>query len=365
VQAIDKQKDFDQRQLDGKSCAAPQDLKAFRRGCALLPDTTSPVTKRNRRALCLAADTGQAGVWRQQNPESRASSVGLKCPPRAEIARHQAFVEASQKSGAGARREHLWIARFAFCFSGSGCGARPDNTSFKSFHRCYGSSYNAADLGKWLDGDIIKFTYCTANDNVAWLCWLRAGLPVMALQIEKLKIPSVLLVKPTKFLDRRGYFSEIYNLKAFAAAGIDCTFVQDNHSFSVLKGTVRGLHFQTPPEPQAKLVQVLRGAIFDVAVDLRRGSPTYGRWCSALLTAERGEQMFVPRGFAHGMCTVEPDTAVAYKVDGFYAPLCDAGLRWNDPDLSIEWPVEKQDVVMSEKDTALPFFRGFESPFYY
>jgi dTDP-4-dehydrorhamnose 3,5-epimerase len=187
----------------------------------------------------------------------------------------------------------------------------------------------------------------------------------MPLQIEKLKIPTVLLIKPKKFLDQRGYFSETYNLKAFAAAGIDCTFVQDNQTLSILKGTVRGLHFQIPPEPQAKLVRVLSGAIFDVAVDLRWGSPTYGRWCSALLTAERGEQMFVPHGFAHGLCTLEPDTIVAYKVDGFYAPSCDAGLRWDDPDLSIEWPVRREEVMISEKDTALPFFRGFQSPFYY
>ncbi len=132
---------------------------------------------------------------------------------------------------------------------------------------------------------------------------------------------------------------------------------------SARKGTIRGLHFQVPPEPQAKLVRVLKGAIFDVAVDLRQGSQTYGQWCAATLTAEGAEQLFIPRGFAHGFCTLEADTEIAYKVDGFYAPTCDAGLRWNDPDIGIAWPIGQADAMLSEKDAKLPGFAGFTSPF--
>ena len=117
---------------------------------------------------------------------------------------------------------------------------------------------------------------------------------------------------------------------------------------------MRGLHFQRPPHAQAKLVRVLKGAIFDVAIDLRRGSPTFGRWCGATLTAEEGNQLFVPRGFAHAFCTLEPDTEVAYKVDDYYAPECDAGLIWNDPDIGIDWPVAAEEAVLSEKDARLP-----------
>jgi len=183
------------------------------------------------------------------------------------------------------------------------------------------------------------------------------------LSVERLSIEAVILVKPKKFGDARGYFLESYNARAFAEAGIDVTFVQDNQSLSVQRGTIRGLHFQTPPEQQAKLVRVLKGSIFDVAVDLRHGSQTYGRWCSATLTGEGAEQVFIPRGFAHGFCTLEPDTEVAYKVDGFYAPACDAGLRWDDPDIGIDWPVGAGDAMLSEKDAKLPLFAGFVSPF--
>ena len=156
---------------------------------------------------------------------------------------------------------------------------------------------------------------------------------------------------------------ETYNQRAYAEAGISCVFVQDNQSLSVRRGTIRGLHFQTPPEPQNKLVRVLRGSIFDVAVDLRRGSATYGRSCAATLTADGGEQLFVPVGFAHGFLALEPNTEVAYKTDKFYAPACDAGIRWNDPDLDIAWPVDPADVTVSDKDAKLPGFRTFASPF--
>jgi dTDP-4-dehydrorhamnose 3,5-epimerase len=145
--------------------------------------------------------------------------------------------------------------------------------------------------------------------------------------------------------------------------GIGCEFVQDNQAFSAQAGTIRGLHFQTPPHAQAKLVRVLRGAVYDAAVDLRDASPTYGRWCGARLTAEGGEQIYVPRGFAHGYCTLEPDTVVAYKVDGYYAPQSEAGLMWNDPDIGIDWTVPANDILVSEKDSKLASLRSFKTPF--
>ncbi len=138
-----------------------------------------------------------------------------------------------------------------------------------------------------------------------------------------------------------------------ADAGVDADFVQDNQAFNARRGTVRGLHFQAAPHPQAKLVRVLKGAIFDVAVDVRQGSPTYGQWAGATLTAEGGEQLFVPRGFAHGYCTLTDDTELFYKVDGLYAPQTEGGLIWNDPDLGIAWPIEGE-AILSEKDKVLP-----------
>jgi dTDP-4-dehydrorhamnose 3,5-epimerase len=180
-----------------------------------------------------------------------------------------------------------------------------------------------------------------------------------------LAIPDVLLVTMRKFADRRGHFMETYSRQNFSRLGIDCDFVQDNQSTSAKRGTVRGLHFQNPPAPQAKLVRVLKGSIFDVAVDIRRGSPTFGRWCSTVVTAEAGEQVFIPRGFAHAFCTLEADTAVAYKVDGYYAPDCESGIIWNDPDIAIDWPVAADDVLLSEKDAVLPRLVDVQSPFPY
>lgn len=182
---------------------------------------------------------------------------------------------------------------------------------------------------------------------------------------EPLAIPAVVLIRPKKFGDARGYFMETWSREAFATAGIDAVFVQDNQSLSAVRGVVRGLHFQGPPAPQAKLVRVLKGAIFDVAVDIRRGSPTYGKWCAATLTADGAEQLFVPRGFAHGFCTLEPDTEVSYKVDGPYAPETEGGLIWNDPGLAIDWPIARTEVQLSGKDAILPGFADFASPFRY
>lgn len=158
---------------------------------------------------------------------------------------------------------------------------------------------------------------------------------------------------------------ETYNVRAARTAGLQAEFVQDNQALSLTRGTVRALHFQVPPKAQAKLVRVLRGSIYDVAVDLRAGSPNYGCWTAATLTAQGGEQVFVPRGFAHGYCTLEADTEVAYKVDDYYAPEAESGIAWDDPTLAIRWPVAAADAVLSEKDRKLPRFADFASPFRY
>jgi len=181
--------------------------------------------------------------------------------------------------------------------------------------------------------------------------------------VKPTDIPDVVLLIPRRFRDERGWFSETYSTRSFSDILGNIVFVQDNQAYSAMRGTLRGLHFQRPPEPQAKLIRVLRGSIFDVAVDIRAGSPTYGRWVGATLTAEGGEQLFVPRGFAHGYCTLEPDTEVAYKVDGFYAPECDAGLAWDDPSIGIAWPIRPDEAILSDKDRNLPAFANFVSPF--
>ena len=183
------------------------------------------------------------------------------------------------------------------------------------------------------------------------------------MQIQTLTIPDVKVLIPGKLGDGRGFFSEVYSRRSLAGAGIDTDFVQDNHSLSACKGTVRGLHFQTPPRAQDKLVRVVRGSVFDVAVDLRRSSPTYGRHVSVVLSAEAWNQMLVPIGFAHGFVTLEPDTEVLYKVSDYYAPDHDDGLLWNDPALGIRWPIPEKEVVLSEKDRRLAPFAGFTTPF--
>jgi dTDP-4-dehydrorhamnose 3,5-epimerase len=175
----------------------------------------------------------------------------------------------------------------------------------------------------------------------------------------------VIKITPRRFADARGWFSETYQRDRFRAAGIAPDFVQDNQSCSAPAFTLRGIHFQTPPHTQAKLVRCLKGRIWDVAVDLRAGSPSYGEWVAAELSAERGEQLFVPAGFGHAFLTLEPDCEVAYKVDDFYAPECDAGIRWDDPDLAIPWPLDGRLPELSDKDRALPLLSQFESPFAY
>jgi dTDP-4-dehydrorhamnose 3,5-epimerase len=203
--------------------------------------------------------------------------------------------------------------------------------------------------------------------------WVEAERAVRRLTLEReqameliaTSIDGVQLLKPRYFHDPRGHFVETYNMRLAHQYGLVACFVQDNQSLSIQRGTIRGLHFQTPPRPQAKLVRVVRGSIYDVAVDLRVGSPTYGQWTANALTAIGGEQLFVPPGCAHGFCTLEPDTEVAYKVDDYYAPECDAGIIWNDPDLNIDWPISAHDTFLSQKDGELPRLRDFQSPFFY
>ena len=179
----------------------------------------------------------------------------------------------------------------------------------------------------------------------------------MSLSIEPLALPGVLRLVPRRFTDERVYFVETYQEKRFAAAGVTAVFRQDNQSLSRRRGTVRGLHLQQAPSAQAKLVRVVAGAVYDVAVDLRAESPSYGRWCGSELTAEGGEQLFIPAGFAHGFCTLADNTLVAYKVDGFYDPAAERGIRFDDPDIAVLWPVPRSEVTTSARDAALPRLR--------
>lgn len=175
------------------------------------------------------------------------------------------------------------------------------------------------------------------------------------MEVRRLEIPGAMLLTPEKHGDARGFFSETYNKRRLAEeAGIAADFVQDNQSGSPAAGTIRGMHFQLPPKAQDKLVRVLKGSVLDVIVDIRKGSPTFGRWVSAILSAENWAQLWVPKGFAHGFCTLEPDTEVAYKVTEYYSAEHDRGLLWNDPALKIDWPVAAGDVVISERDSRHP-----------
>jgi dTDP-4-dehydrorhamnose 3,5-epimerase len=165
---------------------------------------------------------------------------------------------------------------------------------------------------------------------------------------------EVKILVPRRIGDARGFFSEVWNARELAAIGITAAFVQDNHVLTPLAGTLRGLHYQVPPAAQGKLVRVSRGAVFDVCVDIRRGSPTFGRCAATLLSAGNWHQVWVPPGFAHGYCTVEPDTEVLYKVTDFYSPADERGIAWDDPALAIAWPVDAGAAIMSERDRAHP-----------
>ncbi|MBN9142668.1 MULTISPECIES: dTDP-4-dehydrorhamnose 3,5-epimerase [unclassified Novosphingobium] len=181
-----------------------------------------------------------------------------------------------------------------------------------------------------------------------------------------LSVSPVRLIKPRRHGDARGWFTEVYSEPAFAELGITCRFVQDNHSLSVPAFTLRGLHFQTPPRGQDKLVRCIRGRIFDVAVDVRAGSPTYGQWVGAELSAQNGHQLFIPIGFAHGFLTLETDCEVTYKCSDTYAPAHDGGIRWDDPAIGIDWPLPSGAVPeTSPKDGVQPLLADFASPFTY
>jgi dTDP-4-dehydrorhamnose 3,5-epimerase len=177
-------------------------------------------------------------------------------------------------------------------------------------------------------------------------------------------IKGVKVIEPSVFGDHRGWFMETYNDSKFQEAGIQLKFIQDNHSFSATKGTLRGLHYQMNPKAQTKLVRCTKGSIYDVAVDIRKGSPTFGKWFGIELTAENKKQLLIPRGFAHGFMTLTDDVEVQYKVDKLYAPEQDRGFIWNDPDIAIEWPIEIM-PVLSEKDKNAPLLKDAENNFIY
>jgi dTDP-4-dehydrorhamnose 3,5-epimerase len=183
------------------------------------------------------------------------------------------------------------------------------------------------------------------------------------LTVNETAISAVKVLTPKRFGDGRGFFSETYNKQRFSEAGVTVDFVQDNHSHSARTSTIRGLHFQSAPFAQDKLVRVSRGRIFDVAVDLRRSSPTFGRHVAMELSAENGAQAFIPIGFAHGFCTLDPDTEVIYKVSSYYSPIHYHGLAWDDPALGIQWPVAPREAVLSEKDHQHPVLADLPSYF--
>lgn len=173
---------------------------------------------------------------------------------------------------------------------------------------------------------------------------------MLNLSVTPLGLEGVVEITPKRFDDSRGFFSETYNQEQFKLAGIDLTFVQDNFSYSAKKGVLRGLHFQLPPRAQDKLVRVSRGSILDVAVDIRRGSPTYGEWVSVVVSAEKWNQVLVPKGFAHGFLTLEDNTEVVYKVTDYYSPECDRSIRFDDQQLNIDWQMDPAELILSEKD---------------
>ncbi len=183
------------------------------------------------------------------------------------------------------------------------------------------------------------------------------------MKVEETGLPGLLLLTPARFGDSRGFFSESWNRATLSDRGIDIDFVQDNHSLSRDPGTIRGLHFQAPPHAQVKLVRCGRGVLFDVAVDIRRGSPTCGQWFGTELSFENGKQMLVPAGFLHGFATRVPDTEIIYKCSDHYAPEADGAIRFDDPDIGIDWGLGGLQATLSDKDAAAPFLKDFHSPF--
>ena len=185
------------------------------------------------------------------------------------------------------------------------------------------------------------------------------------MQIEETALSGVVILVPRRFGDDRGFFSETWNARALADAGLALDFVQDNHAWTRDAGTVRGLHFQGPPSAQDKLLRVVRGRIMDVAVDVRKGSPTYGQWVGVELSAETGRQLLVPRGFLHGYATLSPDCDVVYKCTDYYAPQTEGAVRFDDPDLGIDWGIDPAQAILSDKDAAAGSFAELDSPFHH
>lgn len=188
-----------------------------------------------------------------------------------------------------------------------------------------------------------------------------ARVKMSVLELRSLQIEGLIEVRPPRFGDERGFFSEVWREDRLAEAGITARFVQDNHSFSKARGVLRGLHYQLPPAAQDKLVRVTRGSVFDVAVDIRSGSPTFGQWAGLVLSASEWNQLFVPRGFAHGFVTLEEDCEVLYKVSAPFAPELDRAIRFDDPDIAIDWPVGLDALILSDKDRSAPLLREAET----
>lgn len=183
------------------------------------------------------------------------------------------------------------------------------------------------------------------------------------LEVRRLDLDGLLEIRPKRFADDRGFFSETWNAASFREAGVALDFVQDNHSLSKARGTLRGLHFQAPPSAQAKLVRVTRGAAYDVAVDLRAGSPTYRQWTGVTLSAAEWNQLLIPIGFAHGFVTLEPDTEVQYKASAPYDPAADRAIRFDDPAIAIDWPLPAADMVLSDRDRGAPLLADTDTGF--
>lgn len=187
----------------------------------------------------------------------------------------------------------------------------------------------------------------------------------MNFEFRELDLPGVIEVRPKKFGDDRGFFSEVYNEDNYRQGGISETWIQDNHSLSAIPGTLRGLHYQLPPFAQAKLVRVAKGRVFDVAVDIRKGSPNFGQWVGIELSAEKWNQLYIPAGFAHGFMTLEAETAFLYKVSGEYSTEHDRSIRYNDPEIGINWPVGDMHVILSAKDRDAPLLQDADNSFVY
>lgn len=185
------------------------------------------------------------------------------------------------------------------------------------------------------------------------LSWSKGAC--IEMEIKETKLKGVYVIKPLVFGDNRGWFMESWSGKKLAEAGIDVDFLQDNHSFSAQKGTLRGLHYQLNPMSQAKLLRCTSGRMFDVAVDIRKGSPQYGQWVGVEMSAENKKQLFIPRGFAHGFITLTDNVEVQYKADNYYAPDCDGNIRWDDPEIGVQWPI--QPVILSDKDKSAPLLK--------